>query len=342
MHLPPHPDPDGTISHSTRPASGQVAGYPQPTPQTVEGANVGLRPREPINGVLLLNKPVGISSNAALQKAKWLLNAKKAGHTGTLDPFADGLLPLCFGEATKFSAYLLDADKTYRAVMQLGVVTTTGDPEGEVMATRSVAVSRGKFDAVLPRFSGEIEQIPPMHSALKHQGRPLYEYARAGIEIDRPPRRVTIHRLEMLEWSPPRVVIEVQCSAGTYIRTLAQDIGAALGCGAHLTALTRLASGGFSLADACTPSELDALPPMERPARLLPVDSLVAHLPAVSLDQDGITALCQGRHPELRGAPAGLLRVYDMSRRFVGLARSDTCHLVPQRLVATNVAAPTA
>ena len=293
--------------------------------------------RVPVHGVLLLDKPVGISSNAALQKAKWLLNAKKAGHTGTLDPFADGLLPLCFGEATKFSAYLLDADKTYRAAMQLGVATTTGDPEGEVTATRSVAVSRGEFDAVLPRFSGEIEQIPPMHSALKHQGRPLYEYARAGIEIDRPPRRVTIQRLEIVEWSPPRAVIEVQCSAGTYIRTLAQDIGAALGCGAHLTALTRLASGGFSLADACTLSELEALPATQRGTRLLPVDSLVAHLPAVSLDADGINALCQGRHPELQGAPAGLLRVYDISRRFVGLAQLDTGHLVPRRLIATNV-----
>jgi tRNA pseudouridine55 synthase len=297
--------------------------------------------RIPVHGVLLLNKPVGISSNAALQKAKWLLNAKKAGHTGTLDPFADGLLPLCFGEATKFSAYLLDADKTYRAVMQLGVVTTTGDPEGEVMATRSVAVSRSEFEAALPRFSGEIEQIPPMHSALKHQGRPLYEYARAGIEIDRPPRRVTIRRLGVVEWSPPRVVIDVQCSAGTYIRTLAQDIGAALGCGAHLTALTRLASGGFSLADACTLDELETLPAVQRGARLLPVDSLVTHLPAVSLDQDGITALCQGRHPELPGAPAGLVRVYDMTRRFVGLAQSDAFHLVPQRLMATNAATPT-
>jgi tRNA pseudouridine55 synthase len=297
--------------------------------------------RIPVHGVLLLNKPVGISSNAALQKAKWLLKAKKAGHTGTLDPFADGLLPLCFGEATKFSAYLLDADKTYRAVMQLGVVTTTGDPEGEVLATRSVAVSRSEFEAVLPRFRGEIEQIPPMHSALKHQGRPLYEYARAGIEIDRPPRRVTIHRLDVAEWSPPRVVIDVQCSAGTYIRTLAQDIGAALGCGAHLTALTRLASAGFSLADACTLDELETLPATQRGTRLLPVDSLVAHLPAVSLDEARITALCQGRHPELRGAPAGLLRVYDISQRFVGLAKSDTHQLIPQRLVATNATTPT-
>jgi len=296
--------------------------------------------RQPVDGVLLLNKSVGISSNAALQKAKWLLNARKAGHTGTLDPFADGLLPLCFGEATKFSAYLLEADKTYRAALQLGVVTTTGDPEGEVLATRPVSASREEFDAVLLRFSGEIEQVPPMHSALKHQGRPLYEYARAGIEIDRPPRRVSIRRLHVIEWAPPQVVIEVQCSAGTYIRTLAQDIGAALGCGAHLTALTRLASGGFSLADARSLAELETLPAEERPARLLPVDSLVAHLPMVGLDAASAALLCQGRHPELEGAPAGLVRVYDNNQHFLGLAQSDSHCLVPQRLIATHPATP--
>ncbi|MBU4500180.1 MAG: tRNA pseudouridine(55) synthase TruB, partial [Gammaproteobacteria bacterium] len=187
--------------------------------------------RQPIDGVLLLNKPVGITSNAALQKAKWLLNAKKAGHTGTLDPFADGLLPLCFGEATKFSAYLLESDKHYRATMRLGITTTTGDPEGDVLNTRDVTASCANISAVLPRFRGETEQIPPMHSALKHQGRPLYEYARAGIEIDRPPRKVRINALDLVECKPPVVVFDVQCSAGTYIRTLAQDIGAILGCG---------------------------------------------------------------------------------------------------------------
>lgn len=293
-------------------------------------------PKLIINGVLLLNKPAGISSNAALQKAKWLLNAKKAGHTGTLDPFADGLLPLCLGEATKFSAYLLDADKTYRAVLHLGVTTTTGDPEGEVLTTRPVEAGRGDLDALLPRFRGEIEQIPPMHSALKHQGRPLYEYARAGIEIARPPRKVTIRRIEVQEWAPPRVVIEVQCSAGTYVRTLAQDIGAALGCGAHLTALTRLASGGFSLADACTLAELENMGAAERATHLLPVDSLVGHLPAITLDAPQTAALCQGQHPERIGAPAGLLRVYDGAGRFLGLAGGDGARLVARRLLATG------
>lgn len=294
--------------------------------------------RQPIDGVLLLNKPVGITSNAALQKAKWLLNARKAGHTGTLDPFADGLLPLCFGEATKFSGYLLDADKRYRAVMQLGVTTRTGDPEGEILATRTVDVSRGDILAVLPDFTGAIEQIPPMHSALKHQGRPLYEYARAGIEIDRPPRKVTIRALDMLECVPPRVVLDVQCTAGTYIRTLAQDIGAALGCGAHLTALTRTAAGGFSLGQAHPLTALEALDAGERYARLLPADCLVAHLPAVQLDDRDVTAICQGRSIATSAGHAGLVRLYTLTDRFLGLAHAEEGQLVSRRLIATQPA----
>ena len=294
--------------------------------------------RQPIDGVLLLNKPVGITSNAALQKAKWLLNAKKAGHTGTLDPFADGLLPLCFGEATKFSAYLLDADKRYRAVLQLGVTTTTGDPEGEVLSTRETAVTCGDIAAVLPRFRGEIEQIPPMHSALKHQGRPLYEYARAGIEIERPPRRVQIRALELVECAPPRVVLDVQCSAGTYVRTLAQDIGAALGCGAHLTHLTRTAAGGFSLDQARTLAELEPLDAGQREALLLPPDCLVAHLPAVQLDAGDAMTLCQGRSIAHPPTESGLTRVYSSSHGFIGLADAGAGKLVPRRLVATRQA----
>ena len=292
--------------------------------------------REPINGVLLLNKPVGITSNAALQKAKWLLNAKKAGHTGTLDPFADGLLPLCFGEATKFSAYLLEADKHYRAVLQLGVTTTTGDPEGEVLDTREVNVGRNDVLAVLPRFMGEIEQIPPMHSALKHQGRPLYEYARAGIEIERPPRQVTIRTLELIECAPPRVVLDVQCTAGTYIRTLAQDIGATLGCGAHLTALTRTAAGGVKLEQAHSLADLDALEAGQRQTRLQPADYLVMHLPALQLDDADAAALCQGRSVPYPGAGSGLMRVYTAANRFLGLACADAGQLVPRRLTNTQ------
>ena len=288
--------------------------------------------------MLLLNKPVGITSNAALQKAKWLLNAKKAGHTGTLDPFADGLLPLCFGEATKFSAYLLDADKRYRAVMQLGITTTTGDPEGEITATREVNTSRAAIEAVLPRFTGDIEQIPPMHSALKHQGRPLYEYARAGIEIERPPRQVQIRALELVECDLPHVVLDVQCSAGTYIRTLAQDIGDALGCGAHLTELTRTEAGGFKLEQAHSLVALETLDAKQRHALLQPADCLVAHLPAVQLDAADATALCQGRSVAHPTAHPGLTRVYAAPHAFIGLADVDAGHLVPRRLIATQQA----
>ncbi|MEQ1661116.1 MAG: tRNA pseudouridine(55) synthase TruB [Thiobacillus sp.] len=287
--------------------------------------------------MLLLNKPVGITSNAALQKAKWLLNALKAGHTGTLDPFADGLLPLCFGEATKFSAYLLDADKHYRAVMQLGITTTTGDPEGEVLDTRVVNVSEAELRATLPRFTGDIEQIPPMHSALKHQGRPLYEYARAGIEIDRPPRKVTIRSLQVMEFESPRVVLDVQCSAGTYIRTLAQDIGAALGCGAHLTALTRIASGGFQLADALSLTALEVLPADLRIGQLLPADCLLTHLPALPLNADQTYALMQGRVVALADtALVGQVRVYTEAQDFIGLADADAGTLTPRRLRNTQ------
>ncbi len=287
--------------------------------------------------MLLLNKPVGLSSNTALQKAKRLLNAAKAGHTGTLDPFANGLLPLCYGEATKFSHYLLDADKTYHAVMQLGVTTTTGDPEGEILATLPVNVSIDDIQAVLPRFTGAIEQIPPMHSALKHQGRPLYEYARAGINIDRPPRPVTIHALTLTDCALPQVRFTVSCSSGTYIRTLAQDIGAALGCGAHLTALTRSASGGFSLDQAYSLDALDAMRMEERRAALLPGDCLVQHLPAIELDEAQRIALCQGRSVATPFPAADLARVYTANQRFLGLIRIDADGvLVAQRLVNTS------
>ncbi len=291
--------------------------------------------RQPIDGVLLLNKPVGITSNAALQKAKWLLNAKKAGHTGTLDPFADGLLPLCFGEATKFSAYLLDADKHYRATMRLGITTTTGDPEGEILAERPVASGCDDIRAVLPRFRGEIEQIPPMHSALKHQGRPLYEYARAGIEIERPPRKVKINALDLVECSPPVVVFDVQCSAGTYIRTLAQDIGAALGCGAHLTGLTRTAVGGFQLAQAHSLTALEALPAAERTNVLLPLDAMLTHLPVVDLSADETMALIQGRSVPFALQQQGLVRLYAPGNDFIGLAEAGAGQLVPRRLCNT-------
>lgn len=292
--------------------------------------------RQAVDGVLLLNKPAGISSNAALQKARWLLNARKGGHTGTLDPFADGLLPLCFGEATKFSAYLLEADKHYRATMRLGVTTTTGDPEGEALAERPLDIDCAALRDILPRFRGEIEQIPPMHSALKHQGRPLYEYARAGIDIERPPRRVRIATLELVDCALPHAVIDVACSAGTYIRTLAQDLGEALGCGAHLSALTRTAAGGFSLDQAHTLAALEALDPGQRQGLLLPADCLVAHLPAVDLPADEASALTQGRSVPCSPDRSGLSRVYAPGRGFIGLAEAASGQLVPRRLCNTQ------
>ena len=322
------------------PSSPAGSEFPLPNPLTEgEGANVlPSRPagREFLDGVLLLNKPVGLTSNTALQKAKRLLNAKKAGHTGTLDPFADGLLPLCFGEATKFSHYLLDADKTYHAVMQLGVTTTTGDPEGEVLSTRAVNVSRDAMLAALQRFVGAIEQIPPMHSALKHQGRPLYEYARAGIEIDRPPRQVTIHTLDLIECAPPHIRFAVRCSAGTYIRMLAQDIGEVLGCGAHLIALTRTASGLFDLKQAHTLDQLETLVPDERRHLLLPVDCLVQHLPEIELDAAACLALRQGRQVSSSHEATELARIYDQARQFIGLAYVDPHGtIVSRRLIHT-------
>ncbi len=317
------------------------ADRPRPNPLHEEdGTNVTpSRPagREFLNGVLLLNKPVGLTSNTALQKAKRLLNAQKAGHTGTLDPFADGLLPLCYGEATKFSHYLLDADKTYHAVMQLGITTTTGDPEGEILSTRTVNISRTDILAVLPRFMGEIEQIPPMHSALKHQGRPLYEYARAGIEIDRPPRHVTIRALDLIECDLPYVSFKVRCSAGTYIRTLAQDIGEMLGCGAHLISLTRTASGLFDLKNAYPLARLEALSLDERRHLLLPSDCLVQHLPQIELDETACRALREGQQVNSSYPATELARIYDQARQFIGLVQIDQHGvIVSRRLTNTS------
>src|SRR5262245_61143504 len=199
--------------------------------------------RRPVHGVLLLDKPLGLSSNDALQKAKRLFNAEKAGHTGTLDPLASGLLPLCFGAATKFAQACLDADKRYRATLALGERTASGDRETPVLERREVAVDRAAIDTALQRFTGTIEQIPPMHSALKKDGKALYAYARAGVELEREPRRVTIHRIDVVSWRGGELVLDVACSKGTYVRTLADDIGQALGCGAHLSALQRTGAG---------------------------------------------------------------------------------------------------
>lgn len=290
-----------------------------------------------IDGVLLLDKPEGITSNLALQKARRLYNADKAGHTGTLDPFATGLLPLCLGEATKFSQFLLDADKVYLAEVRLGVRTTTADPEGEVIETRPVAVAEADVAAVLPAFLGEIMQVPPMHSAIKRDGRPLYELARQGIEIERQPRRVVVHAIELLGLAGDRLTLRVHCGKGLYVRTLAEDIGAALGCGAHLAALRREEVGPFAIGDAVTLAELEALAPEERDRRLLPPDCLIDDLVRLDLDPDAAWQVCHGQAIWRAGLRVGeLMRLYDPAGRFLGVAEVDIeGKAAPRRLLAT-------
>ncbi len=266
------------------------------------------RQRLALDGVLLLDKPVGLSSNDALIKAKRLLNAKKAGHTGTLDPFATGLLPLCFGEATKFSQDLLEADKTYETVVHLGVKTSTADTEGEVLETREVAVTREQIEVVLERFRGEIEQVPPMHSALKRDGKPLYEYARQGITLERQARKVTIHALELLGYEAPYLRLRVTCSKGTYIRVLGEDIGAALGCGAHLQALRRTGVGNLTLDGCVTLEQLMAVEEAQRVAMLAPVDALLSSFPAVSLPEVLAQRFLHGQRLALGKEPVELPR----------------------------------
>ena len=296
-----------------------------------------------VDGVLLLDKPRGMSSNGALQTARRLLNAAKAGHTGTLDPMASGLLPLTFGEATKFSQMLLDADKTYEAVVQLGIETDSGDAEGAVLATRPVAIERARLEAVLEHFRGDIEQVPPMYSALKRDGKALYEYARAGIEIEREARKVRIHALELLDFADTRFSIRVACSKGTYIRSLAMDIGSALGCGAHLCALRRTRIGAFDVADAVTLETLEAQPAEARTGLLAPADALVASFPACRLDAEQARGLLQGRVLALGETGAeGLVRVYG-PQGFLGLGQwQQDGKLAARRLIATGADAPAA
>ncbi|MBI5938477.1 MAG: tRNA pseudouridine(55) synthase TruB [Betaproteobacteria bacterium] len=290
-----------------------------------------------INGVLLLDKPTGLTSNGALQRAKRLFEAEKAGHTGTLDPFASGLLPLCLGEATKFSQFLLNADKAYRAEIRLGVRTNTADPEGEVIETKPVTVTAEQVQAVLPRFLGEIMQVPPMHSALKRDGRPLYEYARKGIEIERAPRAVRVHEIAVESLAGEVLTVVVRCGKGLYVRTLAEDIGAALGCGAYLQALRRLAVGPFRLEDAVGLPELEAMALPERDGRLLPAAILVADLPRVELDIDAAWQLCHGQAIWRPGLAVGQrFALFDPAARFLGVAEvDDDGKLAPRRLLAS-------
>lgn len=293
-------------------------------------------PKRVVDGLLLLDKPAGLSSNAALQRAKRALGARKAGHTGTLDPLATGLLPIAFGEATKFAQAQLDAAKAYRAVVRFGERRSTGDAEGEVVETGPLPADRAAVEAALERFRGPQLQVPPRHAALKHQGRAYYDYARAGIEIERKPRPVVIHALDLLDWRSPDATIDVACSKGTYVRVLAEDLGAACGSCAHLAALRRTASGGFSLDGAIALDALEALDPAARDARLLPVERLVDGMPRVDLDDEGARRFSQGRTVAVPAAD-GRCAVF-AGGRLLGLADVSGQRLVPARLVATAAA----
>nr|WP_315466654.1 tRNA pseudouridine(55) synthase TruB [uncultured Undibacterium sp.] len=303
--------------------------------------------RLPINGVLLLDKPVGWSSNDALIKAKRLLNAIKAGHTGTLDPFATGLLPLCFGEATKFSADLLDADKTYQTVVHLGISTNTGDTEGETIQTREVNITEAQIQAVLAQFRGDILQVPPMYSALKRDGKPLYEYAREGITLEREARPVTIHLLEFVKYEAPFLTLNVRCSKGTYIRVLGEDIGNALGCGAHLNALRRTHVGHLILENTVTLDQLIEMSEEQRHALLAPVDALLSSFPEVLLNPELSKRFLQGQRISLtkeavaHPSELGRVRVYraepeQTTKQLLGSAQlQEFGVLAPERLIST-------
>jgi len=292
-------------------------------------------PRRRVDGVLLLDKPPGLSSNAALQHAKRLFRAEKAGHTGTLDPLATGLLPLCFGEATKFAQALLDAPKRYTATLRFGTTTTTGDAEGAVVAQRTPTFDSAALEAALASFTGTIAQVPPRFAALKHEGRAYYDYARAGLDVPRVARTIEIHALRLLAWSSPDAIVDVECSKGTYVRTLAEDVGGRLGCGAHLAALRRTASGPFTLEQACTLDALAALDEAARDALLLPVDAALRDLDVLPLDQAAGEALRQGRVLPTAGIGDGLRRAY-AAGTFIGLVEVAAGAARAVRLVRTD------
>jgi tRNA pseudouridine55 synthase len=290
--------------------------------------------RAPVNGVLLIDKPAGPSSNAVLQRAKRLLGAARAGHTGTLDPLASGLLVIALGEATKFSGGILDADKSYRARLKLGECTETGDAEGPVVSRAEVKVTRDELLSALERYRGEIEQLPPAYAAIKHLGRPLYVYARRGERVPRTARRVAIRRLELEKFEENTVGLFVECSKGTYIRVLAEDIGAELGCGAHLAALERTAVGPFALWQSMTLEALEAISPAERRERLLPLEVLLQSWPRLTLEAPLAAKFRQGRTISVDSA-SGSIAVFGEDAEFLGTGQVDASGtLQPKRLLA--------
>lgn len=303
-----------------------------------------------VNGILLLDKPAGITSNAALQRAKRIYNAAKAGHTGALDPLATGMLPICFGEATKFSQFLLESDKRYRVVARLGQRTTTSDADGELVCERPVQVGEAALEQALIRFRGEISQVPSMYSALKYQGQPLYKYARAGVEVPREPRPVTIYELKVLEFAGQRLELEIHCSKGTYIRTLVDDLGELLGCGAHVSALRRLQVASYPAEQMQSLEQLECIleharaeesaPRLELDPLLLPVDTAVGHLPDVNMSELVAGYLLQGQAVQVPGAPLdGLVRLTEgEAHRFLGVGEiDDQGRVAPKRLVSSSV-----
>ena len=296
--------------------------------------------KRPVNGILLLDKPEGLSSNTALQKTRRLYNAEKAGHTGVLDPLATGLLPVCFGEATKFAQYLLDADKAYTATLKLGEASSTGDAEGEIIATARADISLAEFQTACQALTGNIRQVPPMFSALKHEGKPLYEYARKGIVIERKPRDITIYAIDITEFNAPNAVIDVRCSKGTYIRTLSEDIAKHIGTFAHLTALRRTETAGFSIRESHTLEALAELNETERDALLLPCDVLVRHLPKIELNDRAVAMLKCGQRPQFTEDMSAdqPIRVYDKSGTFIGLVeyQKEIGRLKALRLMNTD------
>jgi len=298
--------------------------------------------RRAIDGILIFDKPLGMSSNQALQKVRWLFNANKGGHTGSLDPLASGVLPLCLGEATKFSQYLLDADKAYITEARLGMTTTTGDAEGDVLEIKPVDISLEQVQACLPQFTGDIEQIPPMYSALKHEGQPLYKLARAGETVERKARAVTVSKLMVLGLEGDRLQLEVHCSKGTYIRTLVEDMGAALGCGAHVASLRRSIAGPFDLSQSVTLEALEALHAEGGPEALdhllLPMDSGLEDWPVLELTEQTAYHLNHGQAVRVPGSPAfGKVRLKDAEGRFLGIGEmTEDARVAPKRLLRFN------
>jgi tRNA pseudouridine55 synthase len=297
-----------------------------------------------VDGILLLDKPLGRSSNNALQKVRYLFQAKKAGHTGSLDPLATGVLPVCFGQASKVTPYLLDADKSYRCTAQLGVTTTTGDKEGDVLQEREITdFNEQDVEAVLTTFRGAIEQVPPMYSALKHNGQPLYKLARQGIDIKRKPRDVTIHELVLIDKTEDSITLDVRCSKGTYIRTLAQDIGEALGFGAHLSMLRRTHVSPFNCDKLYTIEDIEQLAETGKlEEALLPIDTALQELPSLNLSEEETKLLRNGIKVKKADTPdSDMIRLYNQNNTFIGIGRqskndNDEIQIAPRRMMNTH------